>query len=64
MWISTEEAEPVVTDTESTCMNEANLKKVSDPVALLAEKTGRTVNRRTREQSIKVALLNCQLRSE
>ena len=54
MRISTQEAEPVVTDTESTCneMNEANLKKkkVSDLVALLAEKTGRTVNSRTRKQ--------------
>ena len=64
MWISIKEAEPVVTDTEHTCMNEANLKNVSDLVALLAEKTGRTVNRRTREQGIIVALLNCQLRSE
>ena len=66
MRISTQAAEPLRTDTETTCMSEASLKKkkVSDLVALLAEKTGRTINSRTRKQDIIVALLNSQLRSE
>lgn len=66
MRISTQEAEPAVAVRESTCneLNEASLKKVSDLVALLTEKTGRTVNSRTRKQDITAALLNSEIRSE
>ena len=66
MRISTQEAEPVVAVTESTCneINEASLKKVLDLAALLTEKTGRTVNSRTWKQDIIAALLNSELRSE